>query len=41
MRATLTSKELYDQGVINYFGEGAGKQCVAMSLSELIDNKVK
>ena len=41
MEATLTIMELYDQDDIIYLGEGAGKQCVAMSLSALIDNKVK
>ena len=30
---TLTIKVPYDQGDIMYFGEDAGKQCIAMSLS--------
>jgi len=35
---TLTIKAPYSQADIMYFGENAGKQCVAMSLSALIYN---
>ena len=38
---TLTIKAPYSQGDIMYFGENAGKQCVAMSLVALIYNKIK
>ena len=38
---TQTIKAPYSQGDITYFGENAGKQCVAMSLSALIYNKIK
>ena len=38
---TQTIKAPYSQGDIMYFGENAGKQCVAMSLSALIYNKIK
>ena len=38
---TLTIKAPYSQGDIMYFGENAGKQCVAMSLIALIYNKIK
>ena len=38
---TQTIKVPYSQGDIMYFGENAGKQCVAMSLSALIYNKIK
>ena len=41
--STLTIKELYDQVDIMYFCKDAGEQneCVAMSLSALIYNKIK
>lgn len=35
---TQTIKAPYSQGDIMYFGENAGKHCVAMSLSALIYN---
>ena len=38
---TQAIKAPYGQGDIMYFGENAGKQCVAMSLSALIYNKIK
>lgn len=38
---TLTIKAPCDQVDIMYFGEDAGKQCVAMSLSAVIYNKTK
>ena len=38
---TLTIKAPYSRGDIMYFGENAGKQCVAMSLIALIYNKIK
>ena len=38
---TQTIKAPYSQGDIMHFGENAGKQCVAMSLSALIYNKIK
>ena len=38
---TQTIKAPYSQGDVMYFGENAGKQCVAMSLSALIYNKIK
>ena len=38
---TQTIKAPYSQGDIMYFGENAGKQCVAMSLSAVIYNKIK
>ena len=37
----LTIKAPYDQGDIMYFGEDARKQCVAISLSTLIYNKIR
>ena len=39
--ATLTIKAPYSQGDIMYFGENAGKQCLAKSLVALIYNKIK
>ena len=36
-----TIKAPYSQGDVMYFGENAGKQCVARSLSALIYNKIK
>ena len=38
---TLTIKAPYSQGDIMYFGDNAGKQCVAMSLIDLIYNQIK
>ena len=38
---TLTIKAPYSQDVVMYFGEDAGKQRVAMSLSTLIYNKIR
>ena len=38
---TQTIKAPYSQGDIVYFGENAGKRCVAMSLSALIYNNIK
>ena len=38
---TQTIKAPYSQGDIMYFGENAGKQYVAMSLTALIYNKIK
>ena len=38
---TLTIKAPYSQGDKMFFGENAGKQCVAMSLVALIYNKIK